>query len=137
LGELRITENQAQKLEIRAHSHLSDAQKMDIKHLLWHGKFDETVDKLQSWQDKDVTNFLVYLNKHKSRIHNYYYFQCEGIPIGSGAVESLVKQIDRRVQISGAQWKSQNLPQVLRQRCAYLNGYFSLSHNKHNYSSQN
>ena len=113
---------------------LSNEQKLEIKQLLWHGKFEQTVAKLESWQDREVTNFLAYLKKHKYRIHNYYYFQCEGIPIGSGAVESLVKQIDRRVQISGAQWNSQNLPQVLNQRCAYLNGYFS---NKHNYLLQN
>lgn len=114
-------------------TNLSNDQKLEIKQLLWHGKFDETVNQLQSWQDAEVTNFLAYLKKHKTRIHNYYYFQSEGIPIGSGAVESLVKQIDRRVQISGAQWNSQNLPQVLKQRCAYLNGYFS---NKYNYSLQ-
>jgi hypothetical protein len=121
-------------------TNLSEVQKLEIKNLLWHGKFDETVDKLESWQDEelaDMTNFLAYLNKHKSRIHNYYYLQCEGIPIGSGAVESLVKQINRRVKISGAQWNSENLPQVLRQRSAYLNGYFSLNTSKYNYSLQN
>ena len=37
---------------------------------------------------------------------NYDYYQAEGIcSIGSGAVESAIKQIDRRVQISGARWK--------------------------------
>ncbi|MFM7470874.1 MAG: ISKra4 family transposase, partial [Nodosilinea sp.] len=36
-----------------------------------------------------------------------------------------IKQIGRRVKISGAQWKEDNVPQVLRQRCAYLNGQFS------------
>ncbi|MBU6230238.1 MAG: ISKra4 family transposase, partial [Cyanobacteria bacterium REEB459] len=41
------------------------------------------------------------------------------------AVESTIKQIGRRVKISGAQWKEDNVPQVLRQRCAYLNGRFS------------
>ncbi len=48
------------------------------------------------------------------------------ISIGSGAVESAVKQIDRRVKISGAQWSAQNVPKVLAQRCAYLNGCFSV-----------
>ncbi len=37
------------------------------------------------------------------------------------AVESAVKQIDRRTLISGAQWKIENVPQVLAHRCAYLN----------------
>ncbi len=38
------------------------------------------------------------------------------------AIESTIKQIDRRTKISGAQWKIENVPQVLAHRCAYLNG---------------
>ena len=45
--------------------------------------------------------------------------------IGSGSVESAVKQVDRRTKISGAQWKQENVPQVLAHRCAYLNGLLS------------
>ncbi|BAG00986.1 hypothetical protein MAE_47690 [Microcystis aeruginosa NIES-843] len=62
------------------------------------------------------------MNKHKHRIVNYGYFQEEGISIGSGSVESQVKQISFRVKIAGASWNSGNVPQVLRHRCAYLNG---------------
>ncbi|MBW4554212.1 MAG: ISKra4 family transposase, partial [Aphanocapsa sp. GSE-SYN-MK-11-07L] len=47
--------------------------------------------------------------------------------IGSGTIESTVKQIGRRIKISGAQWKKSNVPQVLMHRSAYLNGYFSTS----------
>jgi len=69
-----------------------------------------------------VTNFISYLRKHRHRLVNYMYFQAEKLSsIGSGAVESAVKQIDKRLQIVGAQWKSQNLPQLLQLRCAYLN----------------
>ncbi len=32
--------------------------------------------------------------------------------IGLETVESAVKQIDRRVKISGAQWNAENVPQV-------------------------
>ncbi len=32
------------------------------------------------------------------------------------AIESTVKQIDRRTKISGAQWKIENVPQVIAQR---------------------
>ncbi len=46
--------------------------------------------------------------------------------IGSGSVESVVKQVDRRTKISGAQWKRENVPQVLAHRCAYLNGLLSV-----------
>ena len=42
--------------------------------------------------------------------------------IGSGAVESGIKQIARRVKISGASWESEHVGQVLAHRCAYLNG---------------
>jgi len=42
--------------------------------------------------------------------------------VGSGAVESAVKQIGARLKISGAQWKTENVNQVLSVRCAYLNG---------------
>ncbi len=45
--------------------------------------------------------------------------------VGSGAVESTIKQIDRRLKLSGAQWKQENLSQVLAHRCTYLNGLLS------------
>lgn len=54
---------------------------------------------------------------------NYSYYSEEQIcSVASGAVESAVKQIDRRTKISGAQWLKENVPQVLAHRCAYLNG---------------
>ena len=43
----------------------------------------------------------------------------------NAAVESAIQQIGRRVKISGAQWDAKNVPQLLKHRCAYLNGYFS------------
>ena len=71
---------------------------------------------------KQAQNFCRYLKNHRHRIVNYDYYQAEKIcAIASGAVESTVKQIDRRLKISGAQWKSENVPQVLKHRCAYLN----------------
>ncbi|MEM1278913.1 MAG: ISKra4 family transposase, partial [Cyanobacteria bacterium P01_H01_bin.152] len=42
--------------------------------------------------------------------------------IGSGAVESAVKQIGRRLQISGARWNTASVSTMLSLRCAYLNG---------------
>ena len=73
-----------------------------------------------------VDNFIAYLRKHQSRIPDYWYFQTEKISsIGSGAIESTVKQIGRRVKISGAQWNKHNVSQVLFHRTAYLNGMLS------------
>lgn len=91
--------------------------------LLWKGQVDDTIALFEDCQKKQAENFCKYLRKHRHRIVNYDYFQAEGLcSIGSGAVESAIKQIDRRIQISGAQWNSENVPQVLAHRCAYLNG---------------
>ncbi len=76
---------------------------------------------------KQARNFCAYLSKHRLRIVNYSYYQAEQLcSIGSGAVESEVKQIDRRLKISGAQWKAENVNQVLQLRCAYLNGLLAI-----------
>lgn len=95
--------------------------------LLWQGK---EVDVLALFADcikKLSQNFCNYLNKHRHRLVNYQYYQAEQIcSIGSGAVESAVNQIDRRIKISGAQWKLENIPKVLAHRCAYLNGQLTL-----------
>jgi hypothetical protein len=95
--------------------------------LLWRGQVDQAMALFSTLKCNQAKNFCQYLEKHRHRIVNYAYYQAENIcSIGSGAVESAIKQIDRRVQISGAQWKSENVPQVLAQRTAYLNGFFSL-----------
>jgi hypothetical protein len=90
--------------------------------LLWQGKVDRTITLLSPLKQPQARNFCDYLRTHQQRIPNYAYYQAEGIPIGSGSVESWVKQIDRRTQISGAQWREDHVPQVLAHRCAYLNG---------------
>ena len=38
----------------------------------------------------------------------------------------MIKQIDQRLKISGAQWKRENVAQVLKHRCAYLNDTLSV-----------
>lgn len=94
---------------------------------LWKGQVDETIALFVDMKRKQAHNFCVYIEKHRHRIINYDYYQAEDIcSIGSGAVESAIKQIDRRVQISGAQWQTENVSQVLAHRAAYLNGLLSL-----------
>ena len=92
------------------------------KQLLWQGKVDETLSLFSTLKKRAAYNFCTYLQNHRHRIVDYEYFYNQNIcAIASGAVESTVKQIDRRLKISGAQWKIENVPQVLRHRCAYLN----------------
>ncbi len=92
---------------------------------LWQGDVEGAIAQFKDWQPERVTTFIAYLTKHRARIVNYAYYQAEGISIGSGAVESTVKQMGRRMKLSGAQWEKNNVPQVLKQRSAYLNGQFS------------
>lgn len=96
-----------------------------VEALLWKGDVDGAIAKFKPWKHERATRFINYLNHHRSRIINYDYWQSEGISIGSGAIESAVKQIGWRIKITGAQWKEENVPQVLKHRCAYLNGVFS------------
>lgn len=101
-------------------------QRLDaVEKSLWQGNVDQAIEQFQDWQHERVNTFLAYLRKHRPRIVNYAYYQAEGISIGSGVVESTVKQIGQRIKLSGAQWKKDNVPQVLKHRCAYLNGQFS------------
>ena len=99
----------------------SNKRLRDVKTSLWRGKIDVAIAAFASWDNPLVTNFLAYLERHRLRIPDYQAFQIQGINIGSGAVESTIKQISRRIKTSSAQWKRDNLPQVLKHRCAYLN----------------
>lgn len=90
---------------------------------LWQGNVDAAQQLFENCCKKPARNFCAYIDKHRQRIVNYAYFPAEQLcSIGSGAVESGVKQIDRRLKLSGAQWKLENVNQMLALRCAYLNG---------------
>jgi hypothetical protein len=65
--------------------------------LLWQGRVDETLALFEDCQLHQAHCFCQYLQKHRHRIPNYDYLQAQTIcSIGSGAIESTVKQIDRR-----------------------------------------
>lgn len=99
---------------------------VDIEAELWYGQVEQAITKLNLSKYVGATQFINYLRKHRHRLVNYMYFQSEQLSsIGSGAVESAVKQIDKRLQIVGAQWKYENLPHMLSLRCAYLNGFLA------------
>ena len=126
--------NQVQRREILDWYHLvenlgkvggSNQRLNRVESLLWKGDVDGAIQEFSDWKHDNVERFINYLNEHRERIINYDYFHTEGISIGSGAIESSIKQIGRRIKISGAQWNRENVPQVLRHRCAYLNGCFS------------
>jgi hypothetical protein len=95
--------------------------------LLWAGQVQQTTALFNGCPNKQSKNFCAYLERHSDRIINYKYYQAEQLcSIGSGSVESAIKQIGARVKISGAQWNADNVNQVLLNRCAYLNGLLAI-----------
>lgn len=110
--------------------HKIETQKSVLDQLeayLWTGQVSEAIKLLKSAQPVGGTNFLSYLNKHRQRLINYQYYQQEQIcSIGSGAVESAVKQISHRVKLTGAQWLKENVAKILQLRCAYLNSQLAI-----------
>jgi len=67
--------------------------------LLWQGQVDAAKALFTNCRGKQAQNFCIYLHKHRARIVNYAYFQAEQLcSIGSGAVESTVKLLGRRLQ---------------------------------------
>ncbi len=96
------------------------------KSMLWSGLVDEVCEELRALESSSAHRLRAYLRKHRHRIVPYDLFQALGWPIGSGSVESTVKRIATRVKLSGAQWSSASVPQILHLRCAYLNGAFHL-----------
>jgi hypothetical protein len=69
---------------------------------LWRGDVEAAAKQFDDWPHERADRFIAYLAKHRHRIVNYAYYQTEGISIGSGEIESTVKQIGRRMKISGA-----------------------------------
>lgn len=94
---------------------------------LWNGEIDSARALFSDCRSKQARNFETYLTTHQNRIVNYAYYQAEQLcSIGSGAVESAIKQIGRRLQISGARWNMASVNPILNLRCAYLNGKLAI-----------
>ena len=94
--------------------------------LLWSGQVNQVINLFKDLKIKAFQTFCTYLKTHSSRIVNYKYYQEESLSsIGSGTVESIIKQIGLRVKLSGAQWNIESVSSILSLRCAYLNGQLS------------
>jgi hypothetical protein len=94
---------------------------------LWHGWVDSAIAVFDGLCSRQAHNFQTYLRKHRERIPCYKQYQQLGIAIGSGDVESKIKQVGARVKLPGTRWLPQNVPRILRLRCAYLNRSDALS----------
>ncbi len=72
---------------------------------------------LQGAKIINSVDFIRYLENHQHRIIDYQARQETGASVGSGAVESLIKQIASRVKIAGAQWEAKNVQNVKTSLC--------------------
>jgi hypothetical protein len=71
--------------------------------LLWFGQVNEVINLFKDFKKQSVKRLCNYLETHRYRIINYLYYQEESLSsIGSGTVESMIKQIGFRVKLSGA-----------------------------------
>ena len=102
------------------------ARKEHIESLLWSGQMETALQHIAGYQRCRGT-LSSYLEKHRRRIPqgatSYAWRQEQGLPIGSGSVESAIKQMDARLQLPGAWWNPENVNPMLDLRCAYLNGW--------------
>ena len=70
---------------------------------------------------------IQYMWAHRSRM-NYREAKLRGYPIGSGRIESGVKQVlQQRCKQAGMRWKANHLDQMLAAKCAYLSGDWDLA----------
>jgi len=73
---------------------------------------------------EEIEKLITYLDNNRDRL-GYDHCKDEGLPIGSGGIESANKYISHaRLKRSGAWWVTENGNNMLRLRCAMYNGTF-------------
>lgn len=78
--------------------------------LLWLRQVLEAKALFSGCLGKQARNFCAYLEKHRERKVNYSYYQAEQLcSIGSGAVESAIKQIGARIKIEAGERGTQRV----------------------------
>jgi hypothetical protein len=78
-------------------------------------------------QPDDLRTELRYLLRHRHRMH-YHKWRSEGLPIGSGAVESTIKQITtQRMRQAGMMWTKPNADLMMHLRAAVLSNSLHLT----------
>lgn len=91
------------------------------KEHLYMGRIHKITAALLRRQRSDLAG---YFETHQRRMQ-YLEFREEGFPIGSGVIESGVKQFKQRVTGAGMRWKADNANQMLVIRAAVLGNDFA------------
>lgn len=90
------------------------------KNHLYRGRIHKIMTSLNKHGHDD---FATYFGRHQRRMQ-YHQFREEGMPIGSGMVESGVKQFKLRLCGTGMRWKEDNANVMLILRAAALSDEF-------------
>jgi hypothetical protein len=101
---------------------------------VWQGKVGLVIEKLQEWQNQHgkptqaeaetsprhvVAKALRYLTNNQSKM-KYDEYRQQGLPLVSSLVESMVKQISRRVKGTEKFWGEEGAEAILQLRADYL-----------------
>ena len=86
------------------------------KQHLYLGNIETIISVLHK---RGVPNLSTYFEQHKRRMQ-YFQFREQGVPIGSGTVESAVKQFKQRLSGTGMRWSLNNAKRMIILRSAIL-----------------
>jgi Transposase len=103
----------------QAANHRAHWLKTDKDHL-YLGRIHKIIGALHQRGRDDLAG---YFERHQRRMQ-YLEFREEGLPIGSGTVESGVKQFKQRLTGTGMRWNSNNADRMLVIRAAVLGNDF-------------
>lgn len=114
--------------------HLADAAKAlypddQMKEKRWFKRRQDDLFQGNIWKitqpldQQNLTEYSHYFHVHQRRMH-YQAFQENGYPIGSGTVESGVKQFKARLTGAGMRWSRQAADWMLLLRAAILGNTF-------------
>lgn len=90
--------------------------------LLFEGPLDPLLTDLNQ---AGLSEFAHYFETHQARMR-YLDFQEAGLPIGSGSVESEVKQFKQRLSAPGMRWSRLGAERMIPIRAAVLDGSFDV-----------
>jgi len=98
-----------------------------MRDALWQGQLDRVIAACQSLVQPDLLpeddlaqRAVTYYSNNRHRM-DYPRYRANGYQIGSGTIESAVKQIaSQRMKVSGARWHVNNARSVAKARAAFL-----------------
>ncbi|HID57254.1 TPA: hypothetical protein EYP37_12040 [Candidatus Poribacteria bacterium] len=101
----------------------------ELEDLLWEGKVEEVVSRLQKQKQevkgrkkKALEELIRYYQYNKDKMR-YDLYREKGLMIGSGVVESGIKNVvNRRMKGCGMRWSLEGAESMLFLRCRYLSG---------------